>query len=67
MLFLGYIPEEWKEVRKIFNLKAAKANHITLKDSTPGLLVSPFLLKTLKRRIDINVRSKLVVKNLYRG
>ena len=57
-LHLGIIPKAWQKVRVVFIPKSGKTSHSTAKDFRP-ISLSSFLLKTMERLVDLEIRLKI--------
>lgn len=55
---LGYIPKTWRKVKVVFIPKSGKTSHTAAKDYRP-ISLSSFLLKTMERLVDLEVRTCL--------
>ncbi|XP_058978632.1 uncharacterized protein LOC109613882 [Musca domestica] len=62
-LRLSHIPLLWREVTVTYIPKAGKPSHVLPKDYRP-ISLSSFLLKTLERLIDIEIRSLIPLTSL---
>lgn len=65
-LLLGHNPQAWRKVKVVFIPKAGKRGHVLAKDFRP-ISLSSYLLKTLERILEMELRNKIVTKPLCKS